>query len=101
SKGGQRESNQYSAAEIHTDRLLLTLITRFFGAALLHVRQAFRHFDIRSPGIFDKRDCDAKLRNLGVGTIQLDARGFELLRERLKVFDLEANVIDRSPRCTD
>jgi hypothetical protein len=63
---------------------------------LLDVDEPFRHFDIRSPGIFDERDRDAKLRHLGVGAIQFDALGFELLRERLEVFDLEADMIDRS-----
>src|SRR5215471_20930035 len=67
-----------------------------FDLTLLEIGESFRHFDIRSPGIFDKRDRDAKLRNLGVGTIQFDALGFELLRERLEVFDLEADMIDRS-----
>ena len=62
---------------------------------LLKVGQSFGHFDIRSPRIFDERDRYAKLGNLGVGTIQFDALGFELLRERLQVFDLEADVIDR------
>src|SRR5215813_5731479 len=36
---------------------------------LLDVRQTFRHFNIRSPWIFDERDSDAKFRHLGVGTI--------------------------------
>src|SRR5215831_6059168 len=64
--------------------------------SLLYVDQTFRHFNVRSPRVFDERDGDAKLRHLSVGTIQLDALGFELLCERLKVFDLEADVIDRS-----
>ena len=52
--------------------------------ALLEVDESFRHFDIRSPGIFDKRDRDAKLRHPGVRAIQFDSLGFELLRERLE-----------------
>ena len=64
----------------------------------LHVGQAFRHFNIRSPWILDERDRDAKLRHLRVGTIQLDALRFELLCECLKVFNFETDVIDRSHR---
>jgi len=67
-----------------------------FNVSLLDVGESFRHFDVRSPGIFDERDRDAQLGHLGIGTIQFDALGFELLRERLEVFDLEADVIDRS-----
>src|ERR1700682_6183579 len=74
---------------------------RRIDVTLLEVGESFRHFDIRSPGIFDERNRDAKLGHLGVGTIQSDALGFELLRERLEVFDLEADVIDRSAGCAD
>jgi hypothetical protein len=63
-------------------------------AYLFDVGQTFRHFDIRSPRIFDERDRNAKLGHLSVGAIKLDALSFKLFRERLKVFDLEANVID-------
>jgi hypothetical protein len=62
---------------------------------LLDVSEAFRHFDIRAPGIFHERDCNAELRHLRVGTIQFDALRFELLRECLEVLDLEADMIDR------
>src|SRR5262249_4441547 len=62
---------------------------------LFDVGQTFRHFNIRSPWIFDERDSNAKIGHLGVGTIQLDALGFKLLRESLEVFDFEADVIDR------
>jgi hypothetical protein len=48
-----------------------------FEVPLLEVGESFRHFDIRSPGIFDECDRDAKLGHLGVGTIQFDALGFE------------------------
>src|SRR5262252_8268854 len=65
-------------------------------AILLDVCEPFRHLDIRAPGIFDERDRDAKLRHLGVGTVQFDALSFELLCELLEVFDLEADMIDRS-----
>src|SRR5690349_9306830 len=68
---------------------------------LLDVGQAFRHFDVRSPWIFDERDRDAEFGHFRVGTIQLDALGFELLRESLEVFDLEADVVDRSAGCAD
>ena len=69
--------------------------------ALLDIGETLGHFDIRSPGIFDERDRDTQLGHLGVGTIQFDTLGFQLLRKRLEVFDLKADVIDGPAGCAD
>src|SRR5215468_11119584 len=68
---------------------------------LFDVGEPFRHLDVRPPRILDERDRDAELRHLRIGTIELDAVGLELLRKRLEVLDLEADVIDRPARGAD
>src|SRR5262249_43952837 len=67
-----------------------------WNLVLLDCPKPFRHLDVRSPGIFDERDGDPEFRHFRVGTIELDAVGFELLRERLEVLHLEADVIQRA-----
>src|SRR4029453_18637402 len=63
----------------------------------IHFVQAFGQLDKSTPRSGEKCDGDAKGRYLAVRPGQLHALGFKILRERLEVLHLEADVIERPP----